>query len=90
MQVAYRLLTVRRTLKITGILQLIIRRELYMTDTDTRREEYISLFKTYEMDVDWNFLPGDYIDMPEYKWRGFLHSINMILSQKLSARNKKQ
>ena len=62
----------------------------HMTDTDTRREEYISLFKTYEMDVDWNFLPGDYIDMPEYKWQGFLHSINMILSRKLSTRNKKQ
>jgi len=61
-----------------------------MTTTDARREEYISLFKTYEMDVDWNFLPGDYKDMAEYKWKGFLHSINMILSRKLSTRNKKQ
>lgn len=61
-----------------------------MIDTDTRKEEYIRLFRMYEMETDWNFLSENYKEMPEYEWQGFLQSINMVLARKLSARNKKQ
>ncbi|GEM_PF-1450596 len=58
-----------------------------MEKKELRKRQFEELFKQHRMEPDWKFLSGNYAELPEYEWAGFLHSINAILARRAAARN---
>ena len=60
-----------------------------MSDKDIRREQFTALFSMHNLEVDWELLSDNYNDLPDYEWRGFLHSVNVILLTRVRAAKTK-
>lgn len=60
-----------------------------MEKAERRKSEFEALFAHYALEPDYKFLSENFGSVPDYEWKGFLNSINAILSrrQRQTARN---
>jgi len=58
-----------------------------MDITELRKKQFVDVFAHHDAEVDWKLLSENFVDIPEYEWRGLLHSIELIL--RLKSKTKK-